>query len=119
MTSKEYDPFKDLVKLPDDTVMHIGLYTDGLGHVFKGRKAGTSDWVEEDTYKYRYNFATSKIELADDKNSIFYSSNLSLGNWLDGPDYWAKAAMDEVNDLSRRVCIDEIDLEDDMEMIDQ
>ena len=95
--NEEYDPFKDMEKV-DDEEWRKGLYTDGNGSFYKAPSSGTSDWIKRKNYKFRYNFSKKQLEVADNSEDVFYTADLSLGNWLDGPEYWFDKAYQEMRD---------------------
>lgn len=79
----EYDAFKDM-KIDDKN----GRYTDGQGHSYvKDKKY--SDSIKYDVYDFKYNYEKEMLEIYW-YGKFFDANYLSLGNWLDNPDYWVE-----------------------------
>lgn len=104
-------------KLADEVVASAGsgslpdgYVTDGEGGIYEIPKTGTTTLVSLDDIKdvkFRYNWKTREVEVyvrdrseeIDTNNYVLLTSMpLSAGDFIDGPEYWFRNALDTVED---------------------
>ena len=86
--NEEFNPFKDMEKLPDSTNMKPGLFTDGEGGVYEAPKSGLSKKFKSKGFEFAYDFKTRELVVFN-KNKEVERKGLSISSWLDNPKYWA------------------------------
>lgn len=104
-------------KLADEVVANAGsgslpdgYVTDGEGGIYEIPKTGTTTLVSLDDIKdvkFRYNWKTREVEIyvrdrseeIDTNNYVLLTSMpLSAGDFIDGPEYWFRHALNTVED---------------------
>lgn len=104
-------------KLADEVVANAGsgslpdgYVTDGEGGIYEIPKTGTTTLVSLDDVKdvkFRYNWKTREVEIyvrdrseeIDTNNYVLLTSMpLSAGDFIDGPEYWFRHALNTVED---------------------
>lgn len=78
-----YDPFKKDMKKSK-----TGRYGDGWGNSYEvGRDV--SDKISYNGFDFQYDYKNGLLKILDPKTGEeLDATGLSVGNWLDNPDYW-------------------------------
>lgn len=90
-----YDAFKDMKQSFD------GEYTDGLGGSYSEPDVAYSDIITVRGRDFRYDYTNKKLEYVrvdDNGVDVIDSRDLSLGNWLDNPQFWCDTFIDYIDD---------------------
>lgn len=95
---EEYNPFKDLKKLPEDTPMKSGLYTDGEGGVYEVPKRAVSKVLTVDGKKFQYSYQSKTLFELDKKGDYKTAHTFAISTWLDNPEYCCKVFLEKLDE---------------------
>lgn len=92
--NESYDPFKKDLKKASN-----GQYTDGRGNRYDVSKA-TSELINHNGYTFQYDYDNALLKwiIKDNGEEEIDAIGLSIGSWLDSPEYWMDRFIEEIKE---------------------